>query len=190
MDARTLRLVTRLITFLFIHFPAQTSGQTRGLEPGDEVRIRWSSVGYSYGFDTYRVAVGDVVDYSGSHIMLRRGQRFFTVPMRSVRTLERRIGTKPASAPAMVSGSAAGFTAGFVVGVMTGGINGSTPGFDRVDAGLQTGVLIGAPIGAFVAWLASRSRGIYEGIPFGERLNGVSVDPRGGVAVSIRTGGR
>jgi hypothetical protein len=37
---------------------------------------------------------------------------------------------------------------------------------DRVDSGLSTGVLLGAPVGALVAWAASRSRGIYEDVPF------------------------
>jgi hypothetical protein len=32
--------------------------------------------------------------------------------------------------------------------------------------GLSTGVLVGAPVGALVAWAASRSRGIYEDVPF------------------------
>jgi len=190
MKTRTLRLALRLVAFSFLHFPTHVAGQAAALEPGEEVRVRWSAgSGYSYGFDTHRMAVGDVVDYNGSHLMLRRGQRFFTVPMASVQTLQRRIGTKPASAPAMVGGSAAGFAAGFLAGALTGGVNGAYPGFDRVDAGLQTGVLIGAPIGAFVAWLTSRSRGIYEDVPFSDMVTGIVVDPRGGVAVSIKAGG-
>lgn len=169
--------------------------QSAGLRAGDEVRVSWWD-GYvsSYAYQMPRTTTAEVLDVSGDALMLRRGDRVFTVRASELRSVQLRVGTKPASAPAMVIGSAAGFAAGFALGALTGGIEGGGAGVDRMDAGLTTGVLIGAPIGALVAWATSRSRGIYEDVPFSEVLSGVLsdvvVEPSGRVGLSIRTGRR
>jgi hypothetical protein len=187
MNSRRISHAVGIAILTLVHCPGHGAGQVSPFEPGEELRIYWQSPS-AYGY-LPAATVGDVVDFSGGHIMLQKGHRMVTVPLASVRSIGRRVGTRPASAPAMVAGSAGGFAAGFVVGAFTGGINGSAAGFDRVDAGLTTGVLIGAPLGAFTAWLASRSRGIYEDVPFSDMVRAIAVDPRGAISVSLKAGG-
>jgi hypothetical protein len=165
--------------------------QSRPLQAGEEVRISWwDPTVPAYAFDAPRVITAEVIDYNGDAVMLRRGDRVFTVPMSQTRSIKRRIGTKPASAPAMVGGSAAGFAAGCALGALTGGLEGGGADVDRVQSGLTMGVLIGAPLGAVVAWMASRSRGIYEDVPFTDLVAGLVADSDGRVGLSLKVGGR
>jgi hypothetical protein len=180
------------ILLILLNAPATTGllGQARALAPGEEVRITWLDPGVSYTYVGPHRTTAEVVDFDGTTLMLRRGKRMLTVPVSSIRGLERRVGTRPASAPAMVAGSATGFAAGFALGFATGGIEGGGADVDRVDAGLTTGVLIGAPLGALIAWAMSRSRGIYEDVPFGDVVAGIIADPAGRVGIAVRTPNR
>ena len=54
-----------------------------------------------------------------------------------------------------------------------------------IDRGITAGVLLGAPIGALVAWMNSRQRGIYESVGFGALVTGVVIDPGGHVGLSV-----
>jgi len=179
---------------LVLPLPEPVAGQSApggsSIVRGDEVRVAWWDPAYDYAFGGTRFATGEVMDFDGTHLMLKRGTQVFTVPMSSVRSVQRRIGTKPASAPAMVIGSASGFAAGFLAGVLTGGVEGGRAGVDRVDAGITTAVLIGAPMGALIAWVASRSHGIYENVPFGDLVSGLVVDADGRVGIRVRAPGR
>lgn len=171
--------------------PGVAHAQAGPLAPGEQVRISWwdpyvSSLAYM----APRMTTAEVVDLDGQALVLRRGNHIFRVPLGEVRSVQRRVGTRPASAPAMVAGSAGGFLAGFLLGSLTGGVEGGGADVDRIDAGITTGVLVGAPIGALVAWATSRSRGIFEDVPFGDLVNGVVADPDGRIGLSIRTGHR
>jgi hypothetical protein len=158
------------------------------IAPGDEVRVSYYNPAMSLGYGGPSLVTGEVVDVNESGLLLKRGKRFITVPASSLRSVELRVGTRPASAPAMVTGSALGFVAGFALGALTGGFNHMDPNVDRVEAGLTTGVLVGAPAGAIVAWLTSRQRGIYDDIPFGDVLSSMVVGANGTVRFSIPTG--
>jgi hypothetical protein len=164
--------------------------QSLPLTPGEEVRVAWWDEAYSFAFSGNRVVTAEVMAFDGQRLMLRRGRQVFTVPVQSIRRVQRRVGTKPASAPAMVIGSASGFAAGFLLGLATGGIEGGAAGVDRVDAGVTTAVLIGAPAGALIAWAASRSRGIYQDVPFVDMISGLVADAEGRVGLRISVGGR
>lgn len=171
--------------------PPALHAQTDGIHPGDEVRVSWwDPYGSGSSYQMPRMTTAEVIDFNGNALMLKRGSHIFTVPVSEVRSVQRRVGTKPASAPAMVAGSAAGFATGYLIGALSGGIQGGSSDVDRAEAGLTTGVLIGAPVGALVAWLASRSRGIYQEVPFSDMLAGVVVHPNGSVGLSIKAGGR
>jgi hypothetical protein len=141
---------------------AATSGlsaQPTPLTPGETVVVTWRDpavIGASNLSSTRQVIV---VGADPSGLIGRFDGRTYIIERSSVVRMRRRIGTRPATAPEMVAGSALGFATGFLVGAM-----GATE--DRVDLGLSTGVLLGAPVGALVAWAASRSRGIYEDVPF------------------------
>jgi len=158
------------------------------VSPGDEVRVSYYNPAMAIGYGGPTLVTGEVVDVNESGFLLRKGKRLFTVHASTVRSVELRVGTKPASAPAMVAGSAIGFVSGFALGALTGGFNHMDPNVDRVEAGLTTGVLVGAPLGAFVAWLTSRERGIYEDIPFGDMLSSMVVGANGTVGFSLPTG--
>lgn len=164
------------------------SAQDGPIQPGEEVRIRWeygSAYGYAGGYQ--QSAIGEVVDATSTHLMLRRGQRFFTVPLGSVRTLERRVGTKPASAPRMVIGSGLGFLGAMAFGILRGEAD---PTIDSsMDYGLSMGVLAGAPIGALVAWATSRERGIYERVGVRQLVSGWTIDPNGRVGLTVNVPG-
>jgi hypothetical protein len=167
------------------------AAQHGAIHAGDEVRVRWSfGSQYGYGLNTASVVTAEVVEYTQWNIQLRRGSRVFTLPMSSVQALERRIGTKPASAPAMVKGSAIGFLAGFAAGVLTAKSNGAVPSDEVVDSGVVGGVLLGAPVGAFIAYLTSRRRGIYEKVPFNRMNADFAVAPSGrmGLSLALPTG--
>lgn len=135
------------------------SAQPAPLTPGETVVVTWrdpAMVGVANPPATRRVVV---VGADASRLIGRFDGRTFIIERGTVVRVRRRIGTRPATAPEMVAGSAIGFATGFLVGAL------GAPD-DRVDLGLSTGVLLGAPMGALVAWAASRSRGIYEDIPF------------------------
>jgi hypothetical protein len=135
------------------------SAQAAPLTPGETIVVTWRDralIGATHLSSTRRVTV---VGADSSGLIGRFDGRTYLIERSSVVRMRRRIGTRPATAPEMVAGSAIGFAAGFLVGAM-----GATE--DRVDLGLSTGVLLGAPVGALVAWAASRRRGIYEDVPF------------------------
>ena len=129
----------------------------------------------------------ELVSVGDGHLMGRRGAGVLVVRATSIKRLERQIGTKPASAPAMAIGSAAGFAGGFVLGALFASadptVNGSS---DTMNFGLSSGVLIGAPLGAIVAWLASRARPIYQDVLVADVTPFVAVEPAGGVGVSLK----
>lgn len=143
--------------------PTQTAAQSNDSDP-TEFRVRWrtflSHPAIPGGFVVDDVS-GDLVALHDSYLVLEKRGQPTRVPVNRVVRVQRRIGTKPASAPAMVIGSAAGFALGFVGAISLGALDG-TSDLSRMDQGLTGGVLVGAPLGAFVAYLASRSRGIYE----------------------------
>lgn len=155
----TARLALMLLAFAPNPAVAQS---TVTLAPGDEVRVTWFEQLPTYAaFRVVRIESFDVVRLDESQLVGRRGQDVFFIEPGALRTVQRRIGTKPVSAPEMVLGSGAGFALGFLVGALGASANGSG---DVANAGLSSGVLLGAPLGAFVAWVASRSRGIYEDV--------------------------
>lgn len=167
---------------------APTPAQPQSLQPGDEVRIRWSYDGTSsFAHTMTQTAIAQVVDISPSHVVLRRSGRTFTVPMRTVRSVERRVGTKPASAPRMVIGSGLGFLGGVVFGLATAQADPTIE--DVSDYGLSMGVLVGAPVGALIAWATSRERGIYERLGVPQLVSGWTIDPTGRVGVAVRLPG-
>jgi len=159
---------------------------------GEEVRVSWyDHLGSGGTFPAARSMTLRLVSMDEGQLVGRSGDRLYVLDTRSIRRLQRRIGTKPASAPAMVAGSAGGFAAGFLIG--TFGADASR-GRSTVDAGLSMGVLVGAPLGAFIAWVSSRSRGIYEDVtvPRAVRVRVrtvASVSPTGrvGLAVTVRS---
>lgn len=196
VSSRIARAVLRTLTAGCLFMPASAlapitlqAQATTALVPGEEVRIRWDLGGTSSFAHNYtQVTIAEVMDVSASHLMLRRGTRVFTVPFRSVRSLERRVGTRPASAPRMVVGSGLGFLGGMAFGLIHGEADSSIE--SSSDFGLSMGVLVGAPIGALIAWATSRERGIYERVGVGDLVSGWTVDPSGRVGLSFRISGR
>lgn len=179
-------LVRLAIALLALTIPSQIWAQNRPLSVGEEVRVRWNLAGAnSFAHQLPQNTVGELVDYNSAAVLLRRGPHFVSVPMSSIRTLERRIGTKPASAPAMVIGSGLGFLAGFAGGVLLAHADPARSGQDIMDTGISAGVLVGAPLGALVAWMNSRQRGIYERVGFGSLAPGIVLDPGGQVGLSV-----
>lgn len=183
-------IALRCATALIFALPTATSAQVATVAPGDRIRVRWM-IGspYSSGLDATRVAAGELRGVANGMIILRRGSRDVALPLGSVTTIERRIGTRPASAPAMVKGSAIGFVAGFAAGLFRANLDTTVRPDERVDAGIVGGVLVGAPIGAFIAYLTSRSRGIYEKVPYRGLQANVAVAPDGRTGFSFRVGG-
>jgi len=160
-----------------------------GARAGDEIVVSWIDPVAERGGPYVRNEVLQLMSFDGRHIVGKRGHRVVVVDANSIRRLQRRVGTKPASAPAMVAGSAAGFAAGFLLGMTDAD---PSRGRSAVDAGLTGGVLVGAPLGAIVAWLASRSRGIYEDVDVGGRrvTSAARVSPSGAVGLAISVGTR
>ena len=145
---------------------------------------------FPYGYR--RTVQMEFLTVEGARLVGRVGDRLFLIDTAAIRTVRRQIGTKPASAPAMVAGSAAGFAAGFVIGAMArhrsrAWSRDPDPGMSPVNRGLATGVLVGAPLGAVVAWVASRSRPIYEEVQVGRARPSVVMDLSGrmGFTVSV-----
>ncbi len=140
---------------------AQARRAPRPLESGETVRIAWRD-GTARPTHPIQVQQFDLVRVDANHVIVRRADRMTVIGRHSIESFRRRIGTRPATATEMAAGSGIGFGAAFLVGWMA---SSPSPTESRVDAGLSMGVLVGAPIGALVAWAASRSRGIYEDIP-------------------------
>lgn len=191
IPTRIARAALRSVLTLTLLSPgASAEAQSfRPLEPGEEVRIRWDygSGSTSFAHNYSQMAVAKVIDVSASHIMLRKGDRNFTVPFRSVRRLERRVGTRPASAPRMVIGSGLGFLGGVAFGILRAEADPTIE--SSSDFGLSMGVLLGAPVGALLAYLTSRERGIYERVGLPDMVSGWTVDPSGRVGLSFRVSG-
>ncbi|MDX1494406.1 MAG: hypothetical protein R3253_10130 [Longimicrobiales bacterium] len=171
-----------IATLLFS--PAPVAAQQPAIEPGEEVRVRWRYDASTFAHSISQVTVAEVVDVTPNAILLRRGNRHFTVPMANVRSLERRVGTRPASAPRMVIGSALGFLGGMAFGVLRGEADSNIE--SSADYGLSMGVLIGAPVGALIAYATSRERGIYERVGLPALVSGWTVDTDGRVGLSFR----
>lgn len=189
MKTRTRNVRTALLVIALAAAPSSVEGQhAPAFAVGDQVRVSYYNPRMPIGYGGPSLITGEVVDVNESGFLVRRGARLVTVHASTVRSVELRVGTRPASAPAMVAGSAIGFVSGFAFGVLTGGFNHIDPDFDRVEAGLTTGVLVGAPAGAIIAWLTSRQRGIYEKIPFGDVLSSLVVGANGNVGFSVPTG--
>jgi hypothetical protein len=189
MKTRTRTIPNVLLAIALATTPSSVAGQSNAaFAVGDEVRVSYYNPHMPIGYGGPSLITGEVVDVSESGLLLRKGARLVTVHASTVRAVELRVGTRPASAPAMVAGSGIGFVSGFAFGVLTGGFNHIDPDFDRVEAGLTTGVLVGAPAGAILAWLTSRQRGIYRKIPFGDVLSGMVMSANGTVGFSFPTG--
>jgi hypothetical protein len=138
--------------------PAAVAAQVAPLTPGETVLVSWHEPVVTASSNPFRVRSVTVLRADDAQIVGRLDGRTYVIERRTIARIRRRIGTRPATAPEMVAGSAIGFGTGFLIGAMS-------TGTDRMDTGLSTGVLLGAPAGALVAWLASRSRGIYEDVP-------------------------
>jgi hypothetical protein len=138
--------------------PQAATAQAAPLAPGETVLLSWRDPVVVGALNPHHVRRVTVVRANDRQVVARLDGRTQVIDGSTITRIRRKIGTHPATAPEMVAGSAIGFGAGFLVGAMGAGV-------DRVDAGLSTGVLLGAPAGALIAWLASRSRGIYEDVP-------------------------
>ena len=166
-------------------FPGEAAAKS-SIEPGDELVVTFLEESRPFQHGYRRTVRGEYLAMAGEHLIIDTRYGSVVIDTASVRTVRRRIGTKPASAPAMALGSAAGFLSGFLIGSMTyqeGGRAGGTS--SASNNGLALGVLLGAPAGALVAWLASRSRPIYENVPVRPALSGLAVDPTGRVGLSF-----
>jgi hypothetical protein len=160
--------------------PRVASSQVASLAPGETALVVWREPTLVGSSPVYRQRELVVVRADALQLVGRSRDRMYIIERVAVTRVRRRIGTRPATAPEIVAGSAIGFGAAFVLGAA------SSSG-DRADMGLSTGVLVGAPIGALVAWLASRSRGIYEDVPMpdvrvGRRAGSGRIDLLGRVA--------
>lgn len=189
MKIRARSPITRLCLTVLASLPTALTAQTPGpLSPGDEVRVSWSS---QSGSRTYPMtSYLEFVRMDESQIVGRRHGRLVVIDTRRIRSVRRRIGTKPASAPAMVIGSGAGFAVGFLAGAVGAGGRARPGNPSAADAGLSTGVLVGAPLGALIAWIVSRSHGIYEEVPIRRVRPVPTLSPSGGLGVSLRLGTR
>lgn len=163
MLTTTRSLIPTLALTVLACWPTIGRAQSRPLPtPGDEIRVRWNDpVPSPLSFSAMHVQTMRLLSLDGNQLVGKRDDRLYVIGTGTLKSLERRIGTRPASAPEMVLGSGAGFVAGFVLGALTSRFDGSS---GAMNAGLSTGVLLGAPLGALVTWISSRSRGIYEDV--------------------------
>lgn len=153
--------------------------------PGDELSVTYDTDRNGALVRNYRAtARGTLKGVSDGYLILDTQSGTVVIQVSSIRTLRRRIGTRPASAPAMALGSAAGFAAGYLIGALSYRERASGTS-SASNNGLAVGVLLGAPAGALIAWLASRSRPIYEDLGLGSTVPIVSHDPSGAVGVSL-----
>jgi hypothetical protein len=152
---KTLAHAVRSILLVSLLAPSVGSAQARPAVPGETLLVSWQDRAFIGTPRAYRRQELQLVRANGLQLIGRRDGRTYLIERSAITRLRRRIGTRPATAPEIVTGSAIGFGAAFLLGAM------SSPG-DRADIGLSRGVLVGAPLGALVAWVRSRSRGIYE----------------------------
>jgi hypothetical protein len=162
MKTMTRTRIWRLTLILSACAPSLTSAQSKPLPvPGEELRVSWNDPFGTLGGITTHMQSLEIVRVDQHQLVGRRGKTVYVIDSGTLTRLQRRIGTKPATASEMVMGSGVGFALGFLVGAISARANGSS---DAMNAGLSTGVLIGAPVGALVTFIASRSRGIYEDV--------------------------
>lgn len=170
--------------------PVRYSTQTFSMpSPGDELVVTYDTNRNGPFMHNYRAtARGTLKQASNGYLVLDTRSGTVVVQVSAIRSIRRRIGTKSASAPAMALGSAAGFTAGFLIGALAYREDASSAS-SASNNGLAVGVLLGAPAGAFVAWLASRRRPIYEDLELVGAVPAVSLSPSGrlGLTVSVST---
>lgn len=187
-------LVQGLAAALLLVTPCVVSAQTSSRyssqtftipDVGDELRVTYDSNRNGALIHNYRGVVrGRLKMISDGYLVIDSRNGTVVVAMSSVRGIERRVGTKPASAPAMALGSATGFVAGYLIGSLTYKESTSSTS-SASNNGLAVGVLLGAPAGALVAWLASRSRPLYEDMSLGSATPTVAVGPSGQVRFSV-----
>jgi hypothetical protein len=134
---------------------------------------------------TLRTVRIEFLAVEGSRLMGRIEGGHLAIDTESIRRLKRRVGTKPASAPAMAMGSAAGFAAGFLLGALSHSERLDPGGQSAASRGLSAGVLLGAPLGALVAWVSSRSRPIYEDVGILRARPSVALSPSGRMRLSV-----
>lgn len=193
MKTRTHTVIPSLAVALLLWCPAtawaQPAPSFAGSEPraGEQLVVTYVTDRFGPLANSYRRTVHiEFLMMDGGRLVGRDGDRYFSVDTRSIRSVRRRIGTKPASAPAMALGSAAGFAAGFVMGAVSHPRRlDASGGQSAVNRGLSAGVLVGAPLGALVAWVASRSRPIYEDVQIGRARPSVAMSLSGRVRLSV-----
>jgi hypothetical protein len=166
---KTLARALRWILLVSLLAPSVGAAQAAPLVSGQTVLVSWRDRAFIGTPHAYRRRELEIVRSDWRQLIGRRGGRTYLIDRSEITRLRRRIGTQPATAPEIVTGSAIGFGAAFLLGAI------SSPD-DRADMGLSRGVLVGAPLGALVAWVRSRSRGIYEDVTLSELL----VAPVGG----------
>jgi len=193
MKTSARNVISSLAVAFLLWCPTQLSAQSpfadvaQGPRVGERLVVTLGPLVYNHR----RVVHVEFLMVDEGWLVGRDGDRYLAIDTASIRSVRRRIGTKPASAPAMALGSAVGFATGFVIGAVLQSTGEAYAGRQTAsNRGLSTGVLIGAPIGALVAWAASRSRPIYETVPLGRARPSVAMDPSGrvGVSLSIPTG--
>jgi len=183
LSALTLALIVAGPT----HALAQSTGEaSRTLTAGEELLVTYDTGDFGSFSQSYRRTVrAEFVDMDGGRMLVRVRDQLLLIDTRSIRSVRRRIGTKPASAPAMALGSAAGFGAAFLIGVAMYDDGGPGSTSSATNSGLAAGVLIGAPVGALVAWMVSRSRPLYESVDIGGARPRVVIRRSGGVSFSF-----
>ncbi|MDA0328035.1 MAG: hypothetical protein O2958_03320 [Gemmatimonadetes bacterium] len=180
-------VLSRLLMTFALAAPTQLIAQEAPLTVGEQVKVRWHDRSWSQtGQPGMRSVIAEVEAYDANWIRVRRGKRIIDVPTTAITNIQRRVGTRPASAPAMVIGSGLGFAGGFLGGLMVAQLDRTATGSDVVNTGLKGGILVGAPMGALFAYFNSRSRGIYEDIGLGRVVPGVIIGADTRVDVSFR----
>ena len=169
-----------------VKFPAGDTEELLSYAKGDRVRVVWRESWGSLYHSQVRIAHLDLVLLDRAKLIGRRGDRVEVIPLDQVSLVQKRVGTRPATAPEMVIGSAAGFAAAFAAGAIKAIADPTVEGSSAViDDGLVAGVLIGAPLGALAAYLRSRARPLYEDIGFGDAQPVVVPTRTGGVGFGI-----
>jgi len=187
---RPIRLagISLLATFAFLPAPSRAEAQAApAVQTGDRVRVVWRESWESLYSSQVRISHLDLVSLDQTQLVARRGDRLQIIPLSQVGKLEKRVGTRGATAPEMVIGSAAGFAAAFAGGALKAIIDPTVAGASAViDDGLAAGVLIGAPLGALAAYLNSRARPIYDEIGFDDAYPVIVPTETGGVGFGLR----
>jgi hypothetical protein len=153
---------------------ASSAQSVRPLASGERVQIAWRDAALA-GPHRIRIHAVDVVRVEGGVIVGRTAGETQVIAVESIHHVRRRVGSRPATAPELVGGSAIGFATMFVASLVGG---------RSTNDGLSSGVLVGAPVGALVAWIRSRGRGIYEDVPIPVSFT-LSPSARVGVAAGL-----